>query len=393
MNSKDLSDLFASASTNNLTTGIPSVNTLKRLVKNSDFILYGAGQTGALIAEKIKEIGIVPKAFADDTPGKQSTDVLNIKIYSLQNIKALFGNDVPLIVTIFQPSVSFLTIKERLAQEGFSNVFSLLDIFYCYPAIFLPYYQFGDLAELVQQQNKLLEAYSLFDEPESREIFMSNLQFRLTLQYEILSKADNEQYFPEDIYKDMHTSNCNYIDCGAYDGDTIKQFLAKNVTINKILAFEPDQENYRRAIQFVSSLSDEVSDKIYIYQFGISSDHAYKKFTSSGNMGSALDDQGNIIIQVISLDDAAFTRLTENTGTVYIKFDIEGEEVQGLKGAGKIIKGISPNLAVSVYHKPDDLWKIPLLINDMNPEYNFYLRQHGEDGMDLVLYTQPKNKT
>jgi len=51
-------------------------------------------------------------------------------------------------------------------------------------------------------------------------------------------------------------------------------------------------------------------------------------------------------------------------------------------------------LAICVYHQPDDLWRIPLLVQRWGCEYEFYLRQHAYNGFDLVMYGvkgQPDN--
>lgn len=56
-----------------------------------------------------------------------------------------------------------------------------------------------------------------------------------------------------------------------------------------------------------------------------------------------------------------------------------------------IIKNQSPSLAICLYHKPQDLWDLPLLINEINPNYNMYLRIYGSMGLELVLYCVNKD--
>jgi hypothetical protein len=70
--------------------------------------------------------------------------------------------------------------------------------------------------------------------------------------------------------------------------------------------------------------------------------------------------------------------------------DIEGSEMDALAGASRIIREQGPLLAICVYHKQDDLWKIPLLIHSLNPEYRFFLRPHKLEVWDLVCYAVPK---
>jgi hypothetical protein len=69
--------------------------------------------------------------------------------------------------------------------------------------------------------------------------------------------------------------------------------------------------------------------------------------------------------------------------------DIEGAEALALIGAKKIIKKCRPILAISYYHKPDDIWEIPLLLEKQCENYKFYLRQHLYNSFESVLYAIP----
>ena len=61
----------------------------------------------------------------------------------------------------------------------------------------------------------------------------------------------------------------------------------------------------------------------------------------------------------------------------FIKMDIEGSEYKALQGAQNHIKNETPKLAISIYHGYDDLWRLPLFIEKINPNYDFYLRHYG----------------
>ena len=74
----------------------------------------------------------------------------------------------------------------------------------------------------------------------------------------------------------------------------------------------------------------------------------------------------------------------------YIKMDIEGAEKEALQGARETIKDFTPNLAISIYHKPEDLWEIPILINEINPNYDFFIRCHNHLCLETVLYCSKK---
>nr|MCR5807035.1 FkbM family methyltransferase [Oscillospiraceae bacterium] len=63
-------------------------------------------------------------------------------------------------------------------------------------------------------------------------------------------------------------------------------------------------------------------------------------------------------------------------------------ERETLLGSKKTIIDNHPILAVCVYHKPDDLFKLREIIQSMDEknEYSYYLRYYGPDLRELVLY-------
>lgn len=385
-----INDLFSQETFNNSTKGKPFAGKkLSEICANSGFVFYGAGQTGELLYHQLDKINIHPKAFVDDTVSKQGSYIGSKKIYSLPDAEKNFGNEILVIVTIFHPAVNFLQVKTKLNSAGFKNVASFFDIFLLYPDLFLPYYHFASPSVLLEQKENYNKAFELFEELQSREIFISNLTFRLSLDHTSLYEADSGDYFPLDILPQQHFSSCIYIDCGAYDGDTVRKFLLKQFGRIKIFAFEPDEFNFKKLTEFVVGLNNEVSEEIYLHNVGISDKHGFFKFSSSNSMGSSLSETGNTIIQTISLDDLLYERIKDSEDPVFLKMDIEGEEMKALKGCRNLIQQRAPHLAISIYHKPDDLWNIPLYINSINPGYKFFLRQHGNDSMDLVLYAIP----
>ena len=86
-------------------------------------------------------------------------------------------------------------------------------------------------------------------------------------------------------------------------------------------------------------------------------------------------------IKLITLDDYLYNRKP-----TFIKFDIEGSETEAILGMKKIMRDFKPKLAICVYHKPSDLWKIPLLIKKINPRYKIFIRHYTQTQHDTVCY-------
>ena len=111
------------------------------------------------------------------------------------------------------------------------------------------------------------------------------------------------------------------------------------------------------------------------------------RFASGLGMASVVRADGAEIVQAVSLDDAL-----SGFRPTLIKMDIEGAEYDALLGARETIHRYRPGLAVCVYHQPQHLWQIPLLIQSWSLGYRFWLRPHAHNGFDLVLYAQAADR-
>ena len=100
---------------------------------------------------------------------------------------------------------------------------------------------------------------------------------------------------------------------------------------------------------------------------------------SEGPSISAISGTGNTSVEVEAIDNVS-------PDATFIKLDVEGAELEALKGAAGTIRRNRPKLAICMYHKPGDLFEIPLFIKSLAPEYRFYLRQHQPVSCELVLY-------
>lgn len=195
-------------------------------------------------------------------------------------------------------------------------------------------------------------------------------------------------YFPEDIIRLIE--NEVFIDCGAYNGDSIELFMQNldKQNIGKpecIIGFEPDAENFDKLKSNTQHLSF-----CECLQKGVWNKKSILHFQSGKQQGSrvAKESERTISIQLCSIDDT----LAGGKAT-FIKMDIEGVELKALEGASETIKKHHPLLAISVYHKPDDLITIPQYIKSLYPEYSFFLRGHSPElAMELVLYAIPPER-
>ncbi len=198
----------------------------------------------------------------------------------------------------------------------------------------------------------------------------------------MLDNANKIQYFDLEELKEYRSEDEVFVDVGAFDGQTSAMFVQWAEKYRKIFALEPDPLNKEKCQRTLESIGAEYE----ILPFGAWDKSEQLSFVSGLNGASHVGDNGikatesQIEIKVDKLDNLIHEKVS------FIKMDIEGAEINALKGAEKTIKGYKPKLAICVYHKKEDIWEIPKLILSYVPEYKLYLRHYSPFKDETVLY-------
>lgn len=178
------------------------------------------------------------------------------------------------------------------------------------------------------------------------------------------------------------------IDAGGCWGDTALYFAAKGAS--KVYVFEFIPSNIA-IMQKNIALNNQFSSNISLVENAVWDKSGVELSYKDKGPSSRVDKAGVFKEKTLtlSIDD-----LVTNQGIPsvdFIKMDIEGAELQALKGAEDTIRKFKPKLAISVYHKHDDLILIPSYIQSINPNYEFYLDYYTIVGDEIMLYAISKN--
>ena len=178
------------------------------------------------------------------------------------------------------------------------------------------------------------------------------------------------------------------IDCGAFDGDSIHDFVRVFPSYQRIIALEPDPENLRKLRQREAR---EGFQNLETIAKGVGASAGELRFKACGESNSFLDESGDQVIHITTLDEILAEK-TEDLGTIFLKMDIEGSELDALHGAEKLIRERTPVMAICVYHREEDLIEIPQYIHRTAGAgvYDYFLGFHGLDLAELVFYAIPK---
>lgn len=338
--------------------------------------LYGAGTIGEETLNFLSTLNIDVDFFIDK---KKEGELLQKKIILPTKKNA---NDFPnIIISIFNAFVDLNILKTELTSLGYNVLGCFTDIFYNFPKKFQDKYWLVDPKIYVSNKEKIDKfSCELFDK-KSKDLLCKIYESRTTGNFNILDKPDiNNQYFPCDLDGWLDFKSLRFMDIGGYDGDSILKMYEKKYNVDHAVIFEPDPENLKKLIKNVSSFDDNLT----IIPNGVFSSIIKLNFNLNQNASSFINEENNansVTIQCLDID-SCFQNFKPN----FLKMDIEGAELEALKGASETIIKYKPNLAISIYHKPDDLWEIPSFIKSLRSDYKFFLRSHGFLTFDTVLY-------
>ena len=106
--------------------------------------------------------------------------------------------------------------------------------------------------------------------------------------------------------------------------------------------------------------------------------------TSGGGISVIKETAGDTSVKVTTVDK--FVEANKLPRVDFIKMDVEGHELKVTAGARETIKTFKPSLALSTYHRGDDLIELPKSLLELKPDYTFNLRHCGPSWADAVLY-------
>ena len=349
-------------------------------------VLFGSGNLGRKCLIGLRKVGIEPLAFADNNSATWDTQIDGVEVLSPENAALKYGQKALFLITIFNRDNSITVIKGQLHQLGCLNVAPCAVFFWWNPDGFLPYFNIDLPHRIYEQQENIVAVFHLWKDDQSKQEYLKQIKWRILLESDGLVPCQETQYFPSLITPIL--TNEVFIDCGTFDGDTLRTLInIHGELVEKIICFEPDPTNFRQLEAYLSSLDNELQEKVVIHQNATGKQWEKLRFLASGSEGSSISSKGDLEVDVVPLDE-----ILENEAPTFIKMDIEGAEIDTVLGATKTIEKFTPILALSAYHLPDHLWRLPLLVNNINGNYSFFLRPHGENGFELVFYAIPNSR-
>ena len=336
-------------------------------------LIYGAGRMGREVLAHCRAGHREPRAFVDRSARDGATlDGLPVLT---PDAAAVEGDGAELLVALHSPGVDIAGLTDGLRRQRYAAVTTLWEE--CRRSGWLPRSPFwlAPSFDWRGEEAAIAAARGLLADDDSRTVFDQQLALRRSGDYAGLGvPTPADQYVPLGL--ERWRDPMRLVDCGAFDGDTLRVLADTGYSIEGFVALEPDEANFAR---LSARHGHDAGGRLL--RIGADAEHRRLSFNAGDGSAARVDADGTTTITVAPIDD-----LCADFRPTLIKMDIEGAERPALDGAAATIARDAPDLAISVYHRPGDLWRIALQIDALRAGYRFHLRSHAYNGFETVLY-------
>ncbi len=223
---------------------------------------------------------------------------------------------------------------------------------------------------LTENINDFNTVYNMLEDDLSRKVLTDTIKNKITgkIKY-LLENFTNPQRDLTDLLK--LNKNEDYLDLGGYNGDTVREFLElTESSYSSIKVVEPDKKNFKKLLK-----TTDLLENCEAFNCAIWEEDCTLKFSNLSSRQSTVSKNNFVKKDEIDMEARSVDSILKGEKATYIKYDVEGVEYEALLGSEKTLQNHTPKLKLALYHKSEDIIKLPLLLKKINPNYKFYLRQ------------------
>lgn len=354
--------------------------------RDGGVVILGSGNLGRKLLQGLRSEGLQPLAFGDNNPNMWGARIDGIPVLSPNEAARLHGTSAVFVLAIWRGETQESMADRLLAYRalGCQCVIHFGYLFWKYAERFLPHFALDLPHRVIESAGTVRAAFDCLADDLSRELFVGHVHWRLHLDFDRLPQPQpGPIYFCDELFERI--ADEVFIDCGAFDGDTLDQFIdLSGGRFAQVHCFEADPLNALRLRERRERYAPELAERIYVHAQAVGAYSGRIGLDATGTVSSVVCEQGEVQVDCVTLDE-----VVAGERVSLIKMDIEGYEPEALKGAEALISRHSPVLAICVYHVQDHLWSLPLQLAALGEAYRLYLRAHVHDGWDLVCYAVP----
>lgn len=359
-------------------------------------LIFGAGSHARRLAASLCDRGNNVLGFVT-TQQSPLQELEGLPVYDWDTVPDHLRGKCPVACGIFNRSDAYDQLAGIIQAHGFSRILWPWDYYpqlhhnlgWCYWLDPNP-----KTLSSWQEDPSYLKVASVLADSESRRILDRVLAFRTggDLSFASYTSIDHQYFNPLSLSALPSDRSVSFLDIGAYDGDTLQE-LAQQVAVGQAVLVEPDPSNYTKLVRNLRRLTG-LHPGLNAYALPLGAGNKFGILSLAGDgeastmsMNGDKTQRASRIVTVVALDSMFPSECFD-----FIKIDVEGHDLQALLGMHDLLRRSHAVLAVSLYHRPQDIVHLPLAVMELIKElpYDYYIRQHMYNSFDTVLYAIPR---
>ncbi|MDE6728628.1 MAG: FkbM family methyltransferase [Oscillospiraceae bacterium] len=329
---------------------------------DKQIVLYGMGDGADKIKAVLDERGITVSDIMASDDFVRGQSFLGRRVKKLSEIEAEHGDDFVVLVCFGSQ-----------LPEVMEHIYDIAEKHELY-APNVPVIGEGvfDLEYANSNKAELQKVYKMLADEQSKKVFENVIRYKLSGDLKYLRGCESPADEKFDLLK-IGTEE-TVVDLGAYDGDTLVEFLnGTSMQFKKLYAMEPDNKNYRKLKRRLYMIGSALLEA---YNVGAWNEDTTITFNMRAGRNSTASGGSQRSARYRDIKMMKTDTMLRGEPATYIKIDVEGAEENALRGAKETIANFRPKLNVALYHRNEDMFKLPLLIAELNKKYKFYMRHH-----------------
>ena len=322
--------------------------------ENKPVVLYGMGDGADKVLNAFEHFGITASAVMASDDFVRGQSFHGFKVKKLSEVEAEYG-DFNIALCFASQLTDVINTIKSVAKKHTTLV----------PSVPVFGDNLFDDKFIAENREDIEKAYNLLADKLSKKVYENVLKFYYTGELSLLDEITTGKDEAFNNILRLGDSEV-YVDLGAYNGDTIDEFLHYcGGDYRKIIAFEPNSKNFAKLQSHCENLKN-----IDLWQLGAYNRNTILTFNNKAGRNSAIAETGTETR--VACVDAILCGMAAG----YIKADVEGADFETLLGMKNTLQNFKPKLNFAAYHRFEDIFRLPILINQLNPEYKIYLRHH-----------------
>ena len=353
-------------------------------LKKFPTILYGAGFAGRQCRKILKKEFVEVVFFVDDDITKWGKCIEELSVHSYEELAEYCSKEEH--VNVILTSIYGVPISKRV--EKINNVI-IYEMYDWYTEVVMPE-RFGekiyDEVSLKKYKDNIENLKEYLSDDKSYTIFQNLYQYMITgnINYIYEISTVEEQYFIKEVREYFKDKAFSIVDAGAYEGDLVRAILDMNLNVKEWFCFETNKKNYEQLVK--NSYENNFKGKQICINEGLWNENVLLYVQGEGTSSKVVEEKSEKEAVKMTTIDEYFKDIHIDL----VKMDIEGAELNALKGGIEVIKRDRPILAISIYHSIEDYYNIMKLLISELQNYKYYIRHHSMVFCETVLYAIPK---